>query len=159
MPLKKQWNNYLLLDSFSHQRQLVVFHWSLSDNKSLQVSRTLVSILGVLNNVVVWMVSTRPRISKAPSLFYNPLRIVPKAPIMSGIIVTFLFHRFFKNSLVRSRYLSFFHFLSILVYGQPVQQSPQFCKSSFFFVDYLVFGPRLRVLYSCNTSICIHIQI
>ena len=29
--------------SFSHQRQLMVFHWSLSDNKFPQVSRTLLS--------------------------------------------------------------------------------------------------------------------
>ena len=38
----------------------MVFHWSLSDNKSPQVSRTLLSILAVLNNAVIWMVSTRP---------------------------------------------------------------------------------------------------
>ena len=42
---------YLLLESFSHQIQLMVFHWSLSDSKSPQVSRTLLSILAVLNNV------------------------------------------------------------------------------------------------------------
>ena len=34
----------------------MVFHWSLSNSKSPQ------SILAVLNNVVVWMVSTRPPI-------------------------------------------------------------------------------------------------
>ena len=34
------------------------FHWSLSDNKSPQVSRTILNILAVLNNVVVWMVFT-----------------------------------------------------------------------------------------------------
>ena len=47
--------------SFSHQRQLMVFHWSLIDSKSPQISRTLLSILAVLNNVVPWMVSTRPQ--------------------------------------------------------------------------------------------------
>ena len=31
------------------------FHWSLSDSKSLQVFRTLLSILVDLNNAVVWM--------------------------------------------------------------------------------------------------------
>ena len=40
----------MLFQSFSHQRQLVVFHWSLSDSKSPQVSRTLLSILAVFNN-------------------------------------------------------------------------------------------------------------
>ena len=34
-----------------------------------QVSRTLLSILAVLNNDIVWMVSTRPATSKSP----NPL--------------------------------------------------------------------------------------
>ena len=43
----------------------MVFHWSLSDSKSPQVSRTLLSILAVFNNAVVWMVSTRPPTSKS----------------------------------------------------------------------------------------------
>ena len=36
------------------------FHWSFRDNKSPQVSRTLLSILAVLSNTVIWIVSTRP---------------------------------------------------------------------------------------------------
>ena len=52
---------------------LMVFHWSLRDSKSPQVSRTLLSILTVLNNAVVWMVSTRPPTSKSSSPFSNPL--------------------------------------------------------------------------------------
>ena len=72
----------------------MVFHWSFSDSKSPQVSRTLLSILSVLNNAVVWMVSTRPPISKSSSRFNNPLVTVTKAPI--GIIVTFVFHSFFQ---------------------------------------------------------------
>ena len=83
----------------------MVFHWSLSDSKSPQVSRTLLSILVVLNNAVVWMVSTRPPNSKSSSPFSNPLVTVPNAPITIVIIVTCMFHSFF-NSL--SRYLSFF---------------------------------------------------
>ena len=55
----------LLLQSFSHQRFLMVFHWSLSHSKSAQVSRTLLSILDDLNYVLVWMVSTRPVISQS----------------------------------------------------------------------------------------------
>ena len=86
---------YYLYWSFSHQRQLMVFHWSLSDNKSPQVFRTLFSILAVLNNVVVWMVSTRPPTSNSSSPFSNLLVTVPKAPITIGIIVTFMFHSFF----------------------------------------------------------------
>ena len=84
----------------------MVFHRSLSDNKSPQVSRTLLSILAVLSNAVVWIVSTRPPTSKSTRPFYNPLVIVPKGPIT---IVTFLFHSFF-NSLARSRYLFFYSY-------------------------------------------------
>ena len=63
--------------------------------------------MAVLNNVVVWMVSTRPPTSKSSSPFSNPLVTVPNAPITIGIIVTFMFHTFF-NSLARMRYLFFF---------------------------------------------------
>ena len=45
---------------FSHQRELMLFHWKLSDSKFPQFSRTLLSILAVFNNTVVWIVSTRP---------------------------------------------------------------------------------------------------
>ena len=79
----------------------------LSDSKSPEVFRTFLSILAVLNNVVVWMVSTRPPTSKSSSPFSNPFVTVPKVPITIGIIVTSKFHSFF-NSLARSRYLSFF---------------------------------------------------
>ena len=85
----------------------MVFHWSLSDSKSPQVSRTLLSILAVLNNAVVWMVSTRPLTYKSSSPFSNPLVTVPNAPVTIGIIVTCMFHSFF-SSVARSRYLSFF---------------------------------------------------
>ena len=85
----------------------MVFHWSLSDSKSPQVSRTRLSILAVLSNAVIWIVSTRPPTSKSSRPFNNPLVIVPNAPIIIGTIVTFMFHSFF-NSLARSRYLSFF---------------------------------------------------
>ena len=99
----------LLFESLSHQRYLMVFHWSLRDSNSPQVSRTLLSILAVLNNAVVWIVSTRPPTSKSSNRFNNPLVTVPKPPITIGIIVTFMFPSFF-NSLARSRYLSFFSY-------------------------------------------------
>ena len=67
----------------------MAFHWTLSDNKYPQISRTLLSILADLNNAVVWMVSTRPLISKSSSPCINPLVIVLSASI------TFMFHSFF----------------------------------------------------------------
>ena len=72
----------------------MVFHWSLSDSKSPQVSRTLLSILTILNNAVVFMVSTRPPTSKSSSLFSNPLIIVSKTSIKIGKIITSMFHSF-----------------------------------------------------------------
>ncbi len=89
----------------------MIFHWSLSDSKSPQVSRTLLSILAVLNNVVVWMVSTRPPTSKSFSPFSNPLVTVPNAPISIP----------FQG---RGTYPSF-HILSDLFCGQSGQQSQQ----------------------------------
>ena len=83
------------------------FHWSLSDSKSPQVSRTRLWILTVLSNAVIWIVSTRPPTSNSPRPFNNPLVIVPNASIKIGTIVTIMFHSFF-SSLARSRDLSFF---------------------------------------------------
>ena len=74
----------------------MVFHWSLSDSKSPQVSRTLLSILAVLNTAVIWMVPTRLPTSKSSSPFNSPLVTVPNAPITIGIIVTIMFHNFFQ---------------------------------------------------------------
>ena len=63
------------------------------------------------------MVSTCPPTSKSSSPFSNPLVTVPKAPMTIGIIITFMFHRFF-NSLARSRYLSFFsHSFSFILWS------------------------------------------
>ena len=73
----------------------MVFHWSLSDNKSLQVSRTLLSLLAILNNAIVGMVSSRPLTSKSSTTFNNCLVILPNAPITIGILVSFMFHSFF----------------------------------------------------------------
>ena len=83
------------------------FHRTLSDSKSPQVSRNLLRILSVRNNVVFGVVTTRPPTSRSSSPFNNLLVTVPKAPITIGIMVTFMFHNFF-SSLARSRYLSFF---------------------------------------------------
>ena len=121
----------------------MVFHWSLSDSKSPQVSRTLLSILAVFNNAVVWMVSTRSTTSKSSSLFSNPLVTVPNTPIPIGIIVTCMFHSFF-NSLSRLKYFSstflrrkyllfrLFQFYSVVSRDSKVD----YFANSLFFVDY-----------------------
>ena len=111
----------------------MVFHWSLSDNKSPQVFRTLLSILAVLSNADIWIVSTRPPTSKSSRPFYNPLVIVPKASIKTGTFVTFMFHCFF-NSLARSRYLSsfsHFQFYSVVGWDSKVDNFPNSLIFSF----------------------------
>ena len=101
----------------------MVFHWSLSESKSPQVSRTLLSILTVLSNAVIWIVSTCPPTPKSSRTFNNPLVIVPKAPITIDTIVTFMCHSFF-NSLARSRFLSFFsHSFSFILWSAGTAKS------------------------------------
>ena len=117
---------------FLHQLTLMVFHWSLSDSKFPHVSRTFLSILADLNHVVVWMVSTRPLISKSSNPFKNPSVTVPRAPITiwyKGPFHVFSFFNFRGSSTYSS-----FH--SLLLCGQPEQQSPQFWNFSFFVFDY-----------------------
>ena len=65
----------------------MVFHWSPSDSKSPQVSRTRLRILAVLSNAVIWIVSTRSPTSKSSRPFKNPLVIVSKAPITLLLII------------------------------------------------------------------------
>ena len=84
----------------------MVFHLSLRDNKSPQISRTLLSIPADLNNnAVVKMDSTRPFISKSSNSFIHPSMTVPRAPVMIDINVTFMFHIFF-NFLARKKKLN-----------------------------------------------------
>ena len=137
----------------------MVFHWSLSDSKSPQVSRTLLSILAVLNNAVVWMVSTRPPTSKSSSPFSNPLVTVPKVPITIGIIVTCMFHCFF-NSLAKLRYLSFyFHSFSFILWSGGTAKST-ILQVLFYFIFFffwlllgLVFWPRFGDPCVCQSPI------
>ena len=124
----------LFLQRFSRQRSLMVFHRSLSDSKSPQVSRTLLSIFADLNDIVVCMLSTHPLISNSSSPFNNPLVTVTKAPITIGIIVIFMLHSFF-NSLARSRYLSFFSLsFSFILWSAGTAKATDFHVLFSFFV-------------------------
>ena len=112
----------------------MVSHWSLSDSKSSQVSRTFFSILADVNITIVWMVFIRPLISKSYSPWTNPSLTVPRAPITIAIIVTFILHGFF-NSLARSRYLSFFSF-SVNFTLCLAATAKSTIRQVLFFVDY-----------------------
>ena len=94
----------------------MVFHWSLSDSKSPQISRTRLRILAVLSSAVVWIVSTRPPNSKSSGPFENPSVIVPNAPITIDTIVTFMFHSFFKFSSKVEVLILLFTFLQYYYY-------------------------------------------
>ena len=138
----------------------MVFHWSLSDSKSPQVSRTLLSILAVPNSTVVWTVSTRPPTSKSSNPFSNPSVTVPNAPITIGIIFPCMFHSFF-NSLSRSRYLSFFSYsFSFILWSAGTAKSTNLQVLFFFFFCLLllslVFWPRLGDPCVCQShrSLC-----
>ena len=127
----------------------MVIHWSLRDSKSPQVSRTLHSMLAVLNNAVVRMVSARPSTSKSSSLFSNPLLTLPKIPITIGITVTFMFHSFF-NFLARSMYLSFFsHCFSFILWSDETVKS-----RIFQILCFLLIIKRSGLLAEIRWSIC-----
>ena len=133
---------------------MMVFHWSLSDSKSPQVSRTLLSILADLNNAVVWMVSTRPSIFKSSNSYTKPWVNVQSASITIGITVTFMFHSFFFVLLQGlGTYLSF-RFPSVLPCGQLEKQIPQFDRLSFL----LLIFTRFWSLAEIRWSVCISIS-
>ena len=136
----------------------MVFHGRFSDIKSSQVSRTLLSILADLNNAVVWMVSSCPVISKSSSICNNTLVTVPSALITIGITVTSMYHSFF-NSLARSKYLSFFGFLSVLLSGQPERQSSLFCGFTFFFSLFYVVVVDVHLVWSSGRNLVIFLYL
>ena len=153
---------YLLLSlllfthkSFSHQLTLMVFHWSLSDSKFPQVSRTRLRILAVHSNGVVWIVSNRPPTSKSYRPFNNPFVNLPKAPLTIS-----------KNRYVHV--LQLFQFsrkVEVLIppdlfCGQPGQQSRQFCKCSFFLLIIIRYGLLVGIRWSVcmlmsHMSLCV----
>ena len=88
----------------------MVFHWSLSDSRFPQVSRTFLSIIAVLNNAVVWIVSTRPPTFKSSSPFNNPLVTLPKPPIT----MFYSFFQFPSKVEVFILLFTFFQFYSVV---------------------------------------------
>ena len=140
--------------SSSQQRYLMVFNWSLSDSNSPQVSRTLLSILSVLNNAVVWLVATLRPTSKSCSPFNNPLVTVPKAPITIGIIVTLMFHSFFQISSkveVLILLFTFFQFYSVV---SRDSKADNFVNSLFCWLLLgLVSWPRLGDPFLCQSPV------
>ena len=133
----------------------MVFLWSFSDSQSPQVSGTLLSILAVLSNAVLWIVFTHTPTSKPFRLFNNPLVTVPKAPVTIGIIITSMFHSFF-NSLARSMHLSFFsHTFSFILWSARRAKSTILQIIFYLFIILLLSIIRSDLLATIRWSVCI----
>ena len=59
-------------------------------------------------NAVVWMISSRPPISRSSCTFTKRLKTIPSIPITNGITVNFMFHSCFSSP---ARYLLSFRLL------------------------------------------------
>ena len=103
----------------------MVFHRNLSDSKSPQVSRTLLSILADLNSAVVWMVSSRLLISKSSSprtsLLVN-VRSVPITIDITSLSCSTVF-RFNSKVNVFISVFAFFQFYLVVSRGCKVPNS------------------------------------
>ena len=78
----------------------MVFHWNLSDCKSLNLARTLLSILDDLNTVVVSMASAILLASNNTISLTKPSKIVPSAPMATICPLIF-------SSLIQYKYFYF----------------------------------------------------
>ena len=104
----------------------MIFLRSLSDSKSLQVTRTLHCILTDLDNAVVWIVLILLLTFNSTRLFSEPSETVPNALITNGIAVIFMFDCIF-SFLAKSKYLSIFLFSSFftLLSAETVKSTRQ----------------------------------
>ena len=112
----------------------MVFHWSLSDSKFLQVSRTFLRILSDFNNAVVPIILILPPIFNSSSLLSKPLRIVPSPPVIIGIIVI-LMQPFYSEVIV---YLfAFFDFHWVVCWDGKVHNTISPLSFKFFLLFFL----------------------
>ena len=122
----------------------MVSHWSPSNSKSPQISRTLLSILTYLNSAVVWMVYARPSISNSSILWWlfqvHQLQLVSPSCSID-----------FYSPLARSKYCFFFRFLLFSFCGQPGWENPLFGISFFVLFTF----PRFGLLAGIRWSVCI----
>ena len=95
----------------------MVFHWSLSDRQSLQVSRTLLMILADLNCAVVWMVFIHPHLPVSKSS-----EIVANVPMTCSIV--------FQNPSICNYFLSLWFSHFVLPEQTIIWQVIFFCQLS-----------------------------
>ena len=130
----------------------MVFHWSLSNNKSVQVSRTFLGILADLNTVYL--------------SFY--FQVYYAIYLCIGTTTTFVLHSFFLWGVWGAvlffcfsyqglgTYISF-PFLLDLLGRLPGQQSTLFCRFLFFIYLFILTITRFDRLVEIKLSVCISI--
>ena len=122
---------------------LIIITWS----KSPQVTGTLHSTLTVLNNAIVWMVSTRSPTSKSSSPFNNPLVTVPKAPITSVTYYYYYYYYYFTHFRVYNTSVSWWFSPGMCV-------TPSLQKSSNYLNNAVVLMVSTHRLISRSFSSC-----
>ena len=124
----------------------MVFHRSLNNSQSPQVSRTLLSILVASSNAASWMVLILSLISSSWSLFFRFLRTIAKARITIGITVTFMHHCVF---------CSFFRYLfSFLPSFTFILCSVSTAKSTIQVLFFLLIKTRFGLLIWIERCVC-----
>ena len=114
---KRIFDTILLLANFSYKFQRMIYHWSLIDCNSHQLSGTLLSIQTDLNNPVVWMVSVPSPFCYCSNILSKPLESIPNAPFsfsslarsksLSVSCLSFIF-TLWQNSLDKFSFFLFF---------------------------------------------------
>ena len=126
----------------------MVFHRNLNDNKSFQVSWTLLSILADLNNTVC-IVSILYLIS----IFYNSLSkllgTIWSAQTSISIIFIFIFLCFF-SPLARSKYLS--NFLFSFIFSQWSAGTAKYTRWQVLFILFFLFFSFFFFFFCCWLS-------
>ena len=118
----------------------MVFHGSLSDTRTPQVSKNFLCILAVLNNAGIQIVSTCLPTSKSSSPFNNSFVTIPKAPITIGMILTRMFYSFFQfPSMFDLLFLLFTFFQFYSVVSRDIK-GDNLANSHFFFFCRLLLG-------------------
>ena len=128
----------------------MIFHWS--DSKSLEVTRTLLSILADLSNAAFWRLLIRPQISNSSSPLWKPAGTVPSPPIAISTTVTLILQLspFCGKVLVLVSCLAFFDFHFLLHWKGKIHLTATslFCNSSLGLVFWLGLDDLLVSLYS-----------
>ena len=103
----------------------------------------------IQKNTVVWIVSTRPLISKSSNPFTKALVTGPRAPITIGFTVTFMLHSFFQFLIKVEELILLFAFFQ--VYSMVSRDSKVQISASSHFLNWITstrkFGEQLRTTY------------